>query len=390
VDEFIRDILGFYEMQLVNHASKTNELLQVFLVTNNFCDDSDPVFAALPPTTSLRNYISLRQTLQQMKLSLLSSSATDSEFLPSSDCDMQAIISLATTTRGHCWLWEDRNLKGDVAPNDVDDLAPNISSDEQWKLWFERAIPTIPGSDVVMVDMSTTVDETAVTTQTLTPIYNDTAAIDVISDYKSTVGDITAKGIDNLDIKPELHAAILLQRWWRRVTELMSDNEFKYDVYNDDEEEEEGYSDDNGNALLSCHNRDVTNYESDPSIAEPEIIVESQQHARTPALNVTYGTEADEIHMRQWLNDHSLPQGVADTFLSLGARSIDDICMLLAPGADSTDSEFVQEILSKFTPLDRFKLGNLVQSITATTAQPPTTDNATTDRNQQQQQEQQE
>jgi hypothetical protein len=199
---------------------------------------------------------------------------------------------------------------------------------------------------------------------------DDTATIDVICDYKSTIGDITANGIDDLDIKPELHAAILLQRWWRRVTEHMSDSEFKYDVYNtDDDEAEEGYSDDNGNDSLSCHNRDFTNYESDPSIAEPEFFVESQQHARTPALNLTYGTEADAIRMRQWLNDHALPQGVADTFLTSGARSIDDICILLAPGTDSTDSEFVQEILSKFTPLDRFKLGNLVKSMSSSTTE---------------------
>jgi hypothetical protein len=378
VDEFIRDILGFYERQLVNQASKTNELLQVFLVTNNFCDDSDPVFSSLPPTTSLRNYISLRQTLQQMKLSLLSCSTIASEFLPSTDCDSPANISLATTTRGHCWLWEDRSVERDGAPNDVDDLALKMASHDQWKLWFERAIPPIPGSDVVMADASSTVDEIAVTTQTPTPINNDTETFHVMNNNKSTIDDITADDIINLDINAEFYAARVLQRWWRRVTEYMSDNEFKYNVYSDDEEDADKRDSvencgDNLSYRMSDYGPDAavpTASSSSSFVLESEFLVESQQSDSQPLpWNVSYGTQVDEMRMRQCLDEHALPQVVADSFLSFGARSMDDICMFLAPGTGSTNSEFVEEFLSKFTPLDRLKLGNLVKSMSSSTTE---------------------
>ncbi len=58
--------------------------------------------------------------------------------------------------------------------------------------------------------------------------------------------------------------------------------------------------------------------------------------------------------MRQWLDDHSLPQSVADALLTLGVRSIEDVRMFVRE---------CPERLSGLAPLDQVKLKKSVAAL---------------------------
>ena len=46
-------------------------------------------------------------------------------------------------------------------------------------------------------------------------------------------------------------------------------------------------------------------------------------------IETSYGKPEDERDMRIWLDNHHLPQTTADAMLELGARCIEDVCMLV-------------------------------------------------------------
>jgi hypothetical protein len=207
LEVFTRDILAFYEIQLINAAAVTNQLLQPFLCSNNFCDDSDPVYAALPPKTALRNYVSLRQILHQMKLSF---SSLSSDINPDVNADQKAKTSFNTTSQGRCWLWEGTNpMQENFAENDPSASASRRPCPDLWKLWFEKEIPC--GEAVFTSYDTKDVNEVLVeSTSTCKSNHDHSAAFS--------------------------NAAKIVQTWWRRFT-CSQRNEFTYEVCSDDDDD---------------------------------------------------------------------------------------------------------------------------------------------------------
>lgn len=76
------------------------------------------------------------------------------------------------------------------------------------------------------------------------------------------------------------------------------------------------------------------------------------QQDQDPAGALLYGSLHDEVHMRRWLNSQQLPQSVGDVLLELGARSVDDVSLLVKSQPTS---------LNKLAVLDLVKLHRAVE-----------------------------
>jgi hypothetical protein len=289
IDEFVRDVLCFYETQLIAGANLSNPSLKAFLTENNFCDAADVVFAALPPELKVRNYVSLRQRLHQIKLSILARSGTFTSDLTSGNDD----DAINTALRGRCWLLgDDSEWDADVEKSAVDAVSTNHSPG----LWFEQAL-----LDEGSVDMTKpAVDAEMTDVAQADCSYNDDIAMEGETDV------LVGACVDDT-----VTAAVRMQRWWRYWRQRLD----HVDLMVEDEPEQD-------HGLVS--------------------------------MDVTYGTVDDEVRMRQWLDAHLLPQSMADALLALGARTVNDIVMLV---------QDVPETLTSFAVLDRVKLTRAVASV---------------------------
>jgi hypothetical protein len=230
VEDFSRDVLRFYEIQLLNGASKTNQSLRVFLLENNFCDASDRVFAALPLTVTLRHYISLRQCLHQLKLSLLYCS-TDS--VTAAATIVKRNDSFTKTTRGRCWLWEDENISSGMGETteSCGDEPPKAARD-QLRLWFEQVLP---GKEVVDAEIGAAgeeeLDDAAMSEANL-----ETA------EKLEEVATVATHAFNEGNSRPvdrDTSAARLLQRWWRRELRLIASMNFMEDESESDTDDDD-------------------------------------------------------------------------------------------------------------------------------------------------------
>lgn len=319
VNAFVHDILGFYETQLVEGAVRSNPHLRAFLAENNFCDASDLICGALPSSITLRNLISLRQRLHQTKLSLMFTS-TDLETAAAA-ADVRH-NSFTKTSRGRCWLWEDEDLlRASTSDAPAETESPYVASRNQWRLWFEQAIPVADNESVAIS-----------TPQPLKAIFEvEDIAVDDSADAES-------------------RAAVLLQRWWRRVVELR-DAMRRMDC---DDSDASMASGDHGAADFVAESQP----EDALCVADVAASVEAQpdetRHSSSPTpVTFTYGTNAERIRLHTWLNAHSLPESVANALGVLGVRCVDDVRMLVEDA----------EALSEFCLLDRIKLKRAAASL---------------------------
>jgi hypothetical protein len=287
IDEFVRDVLCFYETQLIAGASLSNPTLKAFLTENNFCDAADVVFAALPPELKVRSYVSLRQRLHQIKLSILARSGTLTSDLTSGGNDDDAVNS---ALRGHCWLLgDDSELDANVEQSAIDSVLTN----QRQGLWFEQALLDEESADVTKPAVDAEMTDVASTGSA----YSDDVAMET-------------DGVVDASVDGTVSAAVRMQRWWR------------------------------------CWRQRLDHVESMED--EPE------QDQELVGMDITYGTADDQVRMRQWLDAHLLPQSMADALLDLGARTINDIVMLV---------QDVPETLASFAVLDRVKLTRAVASV---------------------------
>jgi hypothetical protein len=102
------------------------------------------VSALLPDQITVRQYIALRQKLQQIQLALsfqLSKTATAEDDEMAVDPETHS-SNLANISRGECWLWHD----GDNAIEQV--LVEGATTAQSYDgLWFEKFRSTIPASE---------------------------------------------------------------------------------------------------------------------------------------------------------------------------------------------------------------------------------------------------
>ena len=146
LDEFVDDVLTFYERQIRDKALGMNEKLTVFLASQNFCDDSDPVFGLLRGTeTRVRNYISLRQTLHQIRASICFD-RQEAKVVAAEESGTSRNVTKGypVASRGDCWLWSESD-----DAMEVDRLEDDLGENE---LWFDPVLGKIEGSDEAVSD----------------------------------------------------------------------------------------------------------------------------------------------------------------------------------------------------------------------------------------------
>ena len=354
VDEFVRDVLGYYESQIVDESSKSAESLQSFLLSHNFSDSSDPIFAALPKSISLRNYISLRQSLQQVKLSYLSR-AQESSIPPQVG---KKNPSMTSTSMSQCWLWEDLNCF-DASENECNAVR-GTSPHAEKKFWFERDVGAKKYSGDSGIDVGILSEESIVF-----------VTMDENSSFHDDSKKESATNEDVADICDEEYwteskAVLALQRWWRvkyeqrKVSDVVTYDYFDDDVDYDDEAESDVECHSN---KLSSNSDEVIRCNIDTkSTVESGVVVEMNLTETMHQAYGTYGTTDDEMRMRRWLDQQRLPQSMADAFVAFGVRSIDDICFLLSEDEDDD----IKELMSQFLPLDHRKLRKAVKSVSST------------------------
>jgi hypothetical protein len=331
LDDFVRDVLSFYEIQIIEGAAKSNRSLRSFLLENNFCDASDPIFAALPSALTLRNYIALRQRLHQIKLSMLVCS-TELDFAAKIDPN-------AKTMRGPCWLWEEKNVFGSTM-DDTADEPSNRSSRDQWRLWFEKALPD---AGFVPVD----IDDAVATTNDIN--MESAAMVTTIKEADADSGGVAYKevclredvGVD--DAVAETGAARIIQRWWRRQLKLRLEVIDAMDIYNESDSEQ---CDSSMADVGGSH--DELSSRTENRFGESCCRDMADTYPMTSSfIEVSYGTKDEEYRLRKWLDDNLLPQSMTEGLAVLGARSIEDVRMLV---------QELPEALSEFSLLDQMKV----------------------------------
>lgn len=156
LQEFKVDILNFYQRQIRDHCSSSNQSMRSFLAEQNFCDDSDVIFSSLPQEINVRNYVSLQQELHQLRLALsFSLKVNPCSKEGNDDSSNQENEGLPEPRRGESWLWQSRVGKPDNG-DEEDDISLGSSSSfsdsacssgvekKTSNLWFQFGTQCIP------------------------------------------------------------------------------------------------------------------------------------------------------------------------------------------------------------------------------------------------------
>jgi hypothetical protein len=412
VNELVRDILSFYEQLISREVLSSTQSLRGFFLKNNALDRADPIFALIPSDLTLRNYVSLRCHLHQLKLSLMYDHHDN-------DRHMETEVESAKSSLGRCWLWdEDNNGIGVIGEDVTQETQFYAPADPTDLLWFARGLEqdtANPAAD----DMS--VDEEQTTVVDL--VMNETTRCEV-DEQPTYVDPVETSMLEEDTQSKEENAAANIQRWWRRLAELEIENHLMEHYVMEDllHEElstsspaEDLDSDDSQESSAKrarlqenkpkktdveavaqdaeAHYVPTREIDASPAVgggtatidtstaaarSDESIVVwtseslYSQQDSTaagaanksstttTTTTTTLYGNENDETCMRRWLNEHNLPQSVGDFLLNeIGARRIDDVVMVVEECESSEP-----ELLVGLKPLDRIKLKKAVQAYT--------------------------
>ena len=313
--EFVRDVLVYYEIMIEDTAVVRDQPLRDFLAENNLCGSEDPVFALLPHSIGLRNYIALRQHLQQAELSFLHRLTASPEEAAYSG-GHQGSTAFANMSAGRCWLWQQ---DGEEAVEQIPMKKKTRSDDFAGGLWFADC----PAKGL------------------------DPAA------------SLVQKGVDKtlFTSLSSMECTCRIQRWWRnhllaRETAMCiasdSEDEENYfdtlsvmetDMDMDMEEELEEFCDydeveipvvDTSNGA----NEQVATYASRKEVLEssPPIVVTSAANANeTEFFAESFGA------LRTWLERNHLPGTMAGDLEGLGIRSIEDLVLTMNECEDILD-----------------------------------------------------
>jgi hypothetical protein len=400
VNELVRDILSFYEQFISREVLSSTQSLRGFFLKNNALDRADPIFALIPADSTLRNYVSLRCHLHQLKLSLM----YDHDDI---DHRMETEFENVKPNHGRCWLWDDGDDIHAIGENIADENQFSSPADPTDLLWFARGLEP---------------RNTANPAENMSVDAEQATVADLMED-ETTPFDEQPTNIDPLDTSmleedtqsEEENAAESIQRWWRRLAEFEIENHMMEhyvmedflpeelstssqaaDLDSDDSQESRAkrarLQEDKPKTKVSDMIQDADAQDVPTSeISVPQTLcgggtatanttaaagaarlgessvvwtlesLSSRQDAVAGAAEKStttlYGNEHEETGMRRWLNEHNLPQSVADFLLNdLGARTIADVVMVV----EECESE--PELLAGLKPLDRIKLKKAVQA----------------------------
>ena len=232
IDDFVENVLSYYEALIVEASSQKNWNLREFLSHNNFCDGSDPIFSLLPKGCTLRNYVHLRQIFHQQKLSLLVACAKQRDESRKTNGDLSFYDD---PTKGVHWLWTEdgeSRCKGRLLSGEGD-------YERSWRLWFEDVLPQPPAEEQVdtavgvsgprnegEAEFTMTLEETIEEVEVVALDGKDEeddscmhGSMLVEPLAKNPVDSITpvtsAETIED-DVASPQDAAFRIQRWWRR------------------------------------------------------------------------------------------------------------------------------------------------------------------------------
>lgn len=225
IEEFTRDILSFYESP-IRDAASSNRSLKSFLAEENFCDDNDRIFAILPTSVSVHNYVALRQHLHQRKLAFLSSEPSGTT-VPLRNVDSKTVELFTRPSRGKCWLWQDGEMDGQEPSNEESETQP-ARYDERWSLWFESG----------RNDADVQADHDC-----LESVCEDETVEDVIMDDAGTAASAASMDVDEyvedgVDLQEQAtmgQSASIVQHWWRRHSSQFRDDAFLDEEVNFDD-----------------------------------------------------------------------------------------------------------------------------------------------------------
>ena len=134
LQEFRTEILCFYERVIRDQSASSNDGMKSFLEKSNFCDDSDPSFAALPETITIRNYIALHQELHQlMHILIANESKTDCADDEDSIGTQNVDPLYGKSIHGNCWLFQEKNCNVDESQDNRIVNEDGFADDMDWE-----------------------------------------------------------------------------------------------------------------------------------------------------------------------------------------------------------------------------------------------------------------
>ncbi len=356
LDDLVRDVLSFYEVHISREVSSWGQNFREFLLENNFCDASDPIFDLISPRLIVRNYVPFRCYLHQKRLSLMYQEVEESQFMKENHADTNLNIS-----RGRCWLW-DENEFNNKEERDAQQY-PYRRTPEL--LWFARSLAKDPETEESMevdsIEANNAVDMDKMEVDQETRLCSE-----VQPDEGGDCQAVSETAVRKIQI------------WWRharlRNTELTFDhfvvNKIMRSPVGLDEEAEMVSNPPSKKTRRNSPQLDEDSCSlANEGLPTMEIHVPSQFSDREQKSSWTYDTlyqtemnnhliqlygEADdERNLRRWLNDHRLPQSVGDKLVEVGARDIEDVALIMDQG---------KEYLKDIKPLDLIKLKKALEA----------------------------
>jgi hypothetical protein len=268
LEEFVRDVLSFYEREISKMALSTGQQLRAFLTKSNFCDESDAIFAFLPHGVTVRNYIALRQLLHQTRLEMRFNDeiATDTE--------ADGVAERNSVEKAVCWFWNDEDDSGN---GDAETESPHESR-FAGSLWFEQP------AAVNLVDVNA-------------------RKIQRWWRHVVTMPKNRFQGFgpdDDMDWEAAFFDGEDLSRLPTMDIDVAEDGTGRDSVSSWTYES------------LYLGKADRTSH-GGGSVPRPQL----------------YGSVKDEAQLRRWLNDHKLTQSMGDFLISVGVRDIDDVAIFV-------------------------------------------------------------
>lgn len=157
LDDFVNNVLSFYEAQICEASTSNNKSLRFFLTNSNFCDEMIfPFFTIIPEAVTIHNYVPLRQLLHQMKLAILHRKAAVDV---AEKCVKEKSLncgngdtSFANPSRGRCWMWVEISAEEECERTIV--ASDDCALEEAEEFWFDVSSKTrqfIADTDVDML-----------------------------------------------------------------------------------------------------------------------------------------------------------------------------------------------------------------------------------------------
>jgi len=337
LQEFKTDILSFYQNPIRVECLSSNKSLRTFLEEQNFCDSSDPIFAALPLDITVRNFVPLQQKLHQLRLRFASKYPLE-ESNKDDDISEQNDMDYAQTRRGRCWLWSSKalhtkglmedtqnenDIDGESIDSQVSDTGISFSSNESdtINLWFETGYR----EDIIQVDddiisLSEKSEEGShnhdceyLSFDDLEDDSSDTIDEEQDEQHSTTSGKVDNCEdedyclVDNSDVE---HASLKIQKWWRSCrsvtptaildSEQIDEEDSNYSVEDNgeeqkqEEEEEQMKEGNNKEDEVDQHPPVINDYEE--KVSKPKPTVQAPPTPLLPLSNLRQNINPTVIH----------------------------------------------------------------------------------------------